>query len=65
MKKVHNYVEFLNALDDGIKKIEIDEEFYEWLEESIDLVRTYGGKNDPVATYGGMEIYVVKGGKKK
>lgn len=57
-KAINNYVEFLNALDAGEKKIEVTEEFFEWLNDCIDLVRTHDGSNEPAATYNGIEIYI-------
>ena len=61
MKIVTSYVGFLNALDDREKKIGVTEEFYEWLNHSIRLTQVSGKKKDkPIASYSGMEIYIVK-----
>ena len=61
MRKVYNYVGFLNALDDREKKVEVDQEFFEWLKHGIKLEELPGKKKKggPVAIYCGMEIYLV------
>lgn len=61
MKIVTSYVGFLNALEARERKIGVTEEFYEWLNHSIRLTQVSGKKKDkPIASYSGMEIYIVK-----
>ena len=59
-KVIRNYKEFLDELEKGKRKVNVTEEFYEWLKENIGNSATSNLPKGPIGMVYGIQVCKVE-----